>query len=273
MSFNYTEYLLNELNISKAALKFDDFKIRVYEERSFKMPREGNTLVFIVKKLTGSYVFNIKSQPVQIICYSELNTMQVALQILDYFAKTHNNHSFTATWEEKDEDDEVVSYSGLCKEDYDTVVTLRPMIDAETSFKASLYCYGSYTIIEGLSDLEGIKFWYGSGASAYESIHYISASIGYSAVLNTTKVSGQEISTSIKQEAGMVLTMRLMSDDSIFCSVVRQVMAGLDSGNTKFRFGFEPDFGAVLQMDFVLSNATFSTDRVAAPILELTFTR
>lgn len=256
MAFDYENYILNQLNIAKASLGYDDYIIRVSSERRFKMDKTDKTLIFIIKRLTGSYVFNIKTQPVQIICYSELNTMTVGMQILDLFTKNHNNESFTLD-------------SDYIKQNYDTVVTLRPMIQSEVGFKASLYCYGSYVICDGIADLEDLQWL--NASSVYKDINYITAGIGYAAVLNTTKVSGETISTSEKQEAGLTLSISIMNDNSDFCKKVNSIMLG--GTHSKFTFSYKMNGTTYTGVQFVLSQATFTTNKTDAPGLQLTFTR
>ena len=84
---DFKTYLLNELHrIAADELNLDN-KIEVAEYRSFKMPEDKTTLLFVIRYITGSYIGNIKTQPLQIFCYCELNDMQTAYMILDAFAK------------------------------------------------------------------------------------------------------------------------------------------------------------------------------------------
>lgn len=256
--FDYENYLLSELNQARVSLGFEDYKIKIAVERSFKMPSkpDGKLLFFVIKNLTGSYIFDtIHTQPVQIICYSEINSMTVAMQVLDYFVKNHNNTSFY--------DDE----DNLIKQNYDTVVTLRPMIPSEVGFKASLYCYGTYVVNENIADIKNLTYM-------GELVPYTSLGIGYSAVVNTTKVSGEELSTSLKQEAGLVLSITIANyKNNSFCEDVNDVMMGINSGNMQFKFSFDLNTQCYIDLPFILTSATFSTDRENAPTMQLTFTR
>jgi hypothetical protein len=260
MSLKYCDYLLEELNKTKSELHFDDVKIIVAPERSFKMPKEENVLLFIVKQLTGKYTLNTKTQPFQIIVYSELNTFHIAQQILELFVFNHKNGSPDSTFTEN---------GVLIKQDYDTPVALRQFIASETSFKASFYCFGNYVECENLQDIKNVKY---NKYGAITDINYITASIAYGAVLNTTKASGEEISTSMKQEAGMTIQMTLMNDSSDFVKDINKVMLGVLSGNTPFRIAFTLN-DVNYSENFILTDASFNTDRVNAPGLNVVFTR
>lgn len=262
----YENYLLDELNKVRADLKLNEVTIKVIPERSFKLPKEQNVLLFVVKKLTGAFVLNVKTTPVQVICYSELNTFSIAQQICEYFVKLHHQESFHDTIEnEKGEEVEA-----LIKQDYDTPVMLRAILPTDIGFKASMYFFGSYTICEGIADIKNIYMAYRSGVQTrWEEVKYIDTSITYAAVVNTNKVRGQELSTSLKQEAGLTLNMTIMNNDSRFCQRVNSIMLGESSGNSKFRLRFELN-GTTYTKDFTLDNASLSVDRVSAPGLAVT---
>lgn len=257
----YENYLKEELNKCRAQLGLDDVVINVAPERSFKLPKDENQLLFVVKKLTGSYVLNIKTQPVQIICYSELNTFSIAQQIFEYFVLTHKNGSADSTFYED---------TTLIKQDYDTPVALRAILPTDIGFKASFYCYGSYVECANLSDVRDLKWK--KDENDYETPNYISATVSYAAVLNTAKISGKEISTSMKQEAGLNIQVVLMNDNSDFVKQINKIMLGKLSGNTAFTLSFTLN-GEQFEEDFVLADASFATDRVNAPGLNVTFTR
>ena len=261
---NYGEYLLEELNRTRATLGFDNIKIIVSQERSFRMPRDNNVILFIYKELTGNYVLNIKTTPVQIIVWSELNTFDIAKQILDLFIANHKNGSPDSVFYDD---------NTLIKQDYDTSVILKAFTQSETGYRASFYCFGSYVECSGLQDIKNVRFRVASRpAPRYEDINYIDVTLSYSAVLNTSKKSGEEISTSKKQEAGLTLRMTLMNDSSELVKRVNQIMLGELKGNTSFTISFDLNEESY-SLPFVLSDCSFSADRVNAPGLLVTFTR
>ena len=249
----YEDYLLDELNKAKSELGLDNIKIKVVPERSFKLPKDQNILLFVVKQLTGNFVLSVKTTPVQVICYSELNTFDIARQICEFFVKLHHQESF------RNEDDVLI------KQDYDTPVILRPLLPTDIGFKASMYFFGSYTTCNNIADIKNIAMRYRQGIQPrWEDIEYIDASISYAAVLNSNKVRGQEISTSMKQEAGLTLQLSIMNNNSRFCQKVNSVMLGGISGNEEFTLRFDLN-GITYIKTFRLDNVTLSVDRVSAP--------
>lgn len=251
---NYEEYLLNELYIIAPDEKFE-----IVEERSFKLPEDRNTMLVVVKRITGSYTGNILTQPIQIFIYTELNKMQDAFDILDTFSKTHNN------WQS------YIDSTTLLKQNFQTPVSLRNFVNAEEGYRASVYCYGVYVVAENLNDIQKIELSVTIDSKPVNiPVNYLTASIGYAAVLNTTKISGQELSTSMKQESGLTLTLNLIHYNDYFNNVVDGIMAGNTSGNYDFVFILTYSSGAVTY-HMKLDTAVFQTDKQNAPSFNLTF--
>lgn len=251
----YKNYLLDQLNICKAELGFNDFIIRVAKERSYELPKEPNELLFVIKNITGSYVLGIKTQPVQIMCYTQLNTIDIAYQILDLFVKLHHQNQFHEN-------------SNLVKEDYDTPVVLKPFVESSDGFRMSLYAMGSYVICENVADIQ--KLQWKNDNNIYEDINYISADLSYGAVLQTSKISGQQLSTSAKQEAGTTLSITMMNYISDFCKKINQIVFGSVNGNTTFSLLYKIN-DVEYQKDFKLEGVQLSGNRTDAPGLVVSF--
>lgn len=256
MSFDFEDYLYQQLYT-------DGLKIEIAKEHSFKTPEDQDTMLVVIKRLTGTYLGNILSQPVQIFIYSNINNMQVAFNLLDSFAKSHNNIQFKVD-------------GLLLKFNFDSPVALRNFINAEEGYRASVYCYGIYVTCENLQDIDSI--YMDTDDNEWIPVPFLSASLAYSAVLNTTKISGQELSTSIKQEAGLGLTLTVIAtDDNPLVHDALILMMGLSSGNKEFklRISFINDLYVGQQPEditkiFKLSEVAFSTDKQKAPSLNLT---
>lgn len=251
---DYKNYLLNELYNTGV---LDGYKLIITDERSFEMPTESKTLLVVIKRITGSYVGNIKTQPIQLFVYSELNDIQIAFDMLDIYAKTHNNLQQTIK-------------TDLIKENYDTPVALRNFVNSAEGFRASVYMSGVYILCEDISDITDFT-WFNESENKYEEIPYLSASINYAAVLHTTKQSGDELSTSMKQEAGLTLVINLMHTNSDFCKLIDDIMFGDVSGNTSFKFQFNLN-EKQRNIEMKLNTSPFETSKTSAPGITLTFT-
>lgn len=244
---DFENYLKQELyNIAVQELELDN-KIEVVDYRSFKMPEDKTTFLFVIRYLTGGYVGSVKTQPVQIFVYSELNDIENAFLILDIFSKTHNNMQFIL-------DDEFI------KMNFDSPVSMRNFIQSENGYRASVYAFGTYIINENVSDIKNIEI---DGLD----INYINASLAYAAVLNTTKLSGVQLSTSMKQEAGLTLTITLMKENNAFCNNIENIMYGAYSGNRTFSVKLIKNDDTSKTLDFKIDSITYPTSKLAAPVI------
>lgn len=264
----FKEYLLNEL-YSIAQENGIENEINVAEYRSFKMPDNKEDLLFVIKPITGGYVGGVKTQPLQIFCYSQLNNMQSAYLLLDTFAKKHSQFQMVENYI----DDEQNQHSDFIKMNFDTPVSMRNFIQSEEGYRASVYCFGTIIICPDIRDISKIEYYVRTEGSTdiYENIEFLDATLSYGAVLNTTKYAGQELSVSIKQEAGLTLSMTLVNKYNLFCGAVNNVAYGIVAGNTNFRFKITQTSGSIRYVDMKLENAICPSSKTAAPTLTLTF--
>ena len=252
---DFENYLLNEL-YTIANNNGITSKIHVAEYRSFKMPDNPEDLLFVIRYITGNYVGDVKTQPLQIFCYCELNDMASAYLILDEFSKSHNNLQF------KDG-------NNFIKMNFETPVSMRNFIQSETGYRASVYAFGTYIECAGSYDFENISVELND--EEVFNIPYLTATLGYAAVLNTTKMSGQQLNVSIKQEAGITLSMTLMNTNNDFCNKIRSIVKGVESGNYLFKFTFKEDEDNDFELDMRLESVTWPSDKTSASALTLTF--
>lgn len=253
---DFKDYLLNELyRIANDELELD-VKLNVAEFRSFEMPEDKSELLFVIRYITGSYVGNVKTQPLQIFCYSQLNDISTAYLILDAFSKKHNNFQITVD-------------GSFVKMNFETPVSMRNFIQSEEGYRASVYEFGTYIECEDAIDFKEIKLKI-SDSESFE-IPFISASVAYSAVLNTTKISGVQLSKSIKQEAGLSMSMSIMNANNVFCNDIRDIMFNNATGNKDFTFIFVNPDDSTYEITMKLETCTRPTDKSTAPMLQLTF--
>ena len=249
---NFETYLLNELYAIANELGFNN-KIRVAEYRSFQMPEDKTDILFVIRYITGNYVGDIKTQPVQLFAYSELDDIDSVYMILDSFSKKHNNYQTTVD-------------GTFAKFNFETPVSMRNFIQSETGYRASVYVYGSYISCDNVSDIKAL-LW------DDQDIKYLSATLGYTAVLNTTKISGKELSESVKQEAGLTLSLSLMSTTSDFCKKVEDIMYGTEKGNYAFNFTLINNDDTQRELTMRLETSMKPSSKTEAPTLQLTFRR
>ncbi len=255
MEFNYENWLLNALYGCANELGLE-CKIEISSERSFAMPEDKSTLLFIVKRLSGSVLFDsIKVQPVQIICYTEMSTMDKGMQVLDLFTKLYNNNSFTQD-------------GVLIKQTYDTVVSLRPFVATENSFRASLYTYGSITSMNGIADISEVQ-WYDSDTGEWLDVKPITFGLSYVCAPNTQNVSNSNLSTTEPQDAALTISISLIQNDSKLVKTLNYIAVGLiKQRKIKFRFKLQ---GTTIVHDTIMTTQGLTSTLTDAPSLSLVF--
>ena len=261
MEFDYENWLLNALYGCAGELGIE-CKIEISSERSFAMPEDKSTLLFIVKRLSGSVLFDsIKVQPVQIICYTEMATMDKGMQILDLFTKLYNNNQFTEN-------------DILIKQTYDTVVSLKPFVATENSFRASLYTYGTVTLMEGLADIEDFSWWNDeleadSNGEKWEKLKPVSIVLAYSCVPNIQKSTTSNLSTTEPQEASLSITLGILQRKTDFCKLVNMIGTG-QLPQQKFKFKFKLQ-GYDIIHEAIMTTHGLNYSTTDAPALSLVF--
>ena len=83
----------------------------------------------------------------------------------------------------------------------------------------------------------------------------------------------EQLSKSLKQEAGITLSINLMNTDSEFCQIIRNIMRGQEQGNHTFRFEFTENNDDKFELEMKLDTVTLPSDKTSAPMLQLNFRR
>ena len=88
----YKEWLRDRLVECKNALDFNNYNIEVYNEQDYAKNRsiKAKTMTVIVKFLSSAMVFNVKTQPIQMLVITEENSISVANTILTSFSERYN---------------------------------------------------------------------------------------------------------------------------------------------------------------------------------------
>ena len=144
---------------------------------------------------------------------------------------------------------------------------MRNFIQSEIGYRASVYSFGSYIECEDAIIINKIEYEYAT--NKFFEIPFISASLNYTAVLNTVKFSNQQLSQSMKKEAGLSLVINLVDSDNGFCTMVRAILYGNNPGNTDFKFRITDNDTHSITMK--LETAILPTDKQSAQLLQLTF--
>lgn len=137
MSFNFENYLLQELN---------NDKIVVLKEQLFAKNGEfdPNKIYVVVKYLTSSIEYGAETQPVQLLVLSEQNGLQEAKEIFDTYTQTHNwlSGKFGNTF---------------VKQQYSSPVVMSNFNEAAYGYRSVLYVSATLFLLNNLMDITDLK--------------------------------------------------------------------------------------------------------------------
>lgn len=200
------------------------YKFQVVEEASFANPDEtAKTIIVVVKYLTGIIMSSSIAYPVQFMVYAEANGIEVARYILDTFATTKNMTAFIRNFK-------------YYKQTYSTTVVMSQFNPGPDGFRGMLYLSGTLVVTENILDIAYIKVM-------GKKITTNSVTISYNAQPDNQRVEGQEINTTLKHSASVMLQFDTISIDDVadgtavenrFYTALKNLRNGTISGNTTF---------------------------------------
>ena len=250
----YKEWLRNRLVECKNALDFNNYNIEVYNEQDYAKNRsiKAKTMTVIVKFLSSAMVFNVKTQPIQMLVITEENSISVANTILTSFSERYN---FKVE----------IDGSTYVKHMYATPAVLSNFNLIGIGLRTVLYVNTTLFILEDVMDITDLKV---DG----KKINAISATIGYAMTGDTQPFDGGYAKTE-KSFATFVLTVNVPCIKSDFAEKCVKIMnqSSQDKGNEDFVFDFK--VGEIPFNDFSMKlvGATLSTAINNVPSLQMSF--
>jgi hypothetical protein len=200
------------------------YTFKVVEEASFADPDEtAKTILVVVKYLTGIIMSSSVAYPVQLMVYAEANGIEVARYILDTFATTKSMTAFIRTFK-------------YYKQTYSTSVVMSQFNPGPDGFRGMIYLSGTLVVTENIMDIAYIKVM-------GKTITTNSVSISYNAQPDNQRVEGQEINTTLKHSASVMIQFDTINIDDVadgtlsqnrFYTALKNLRNGSISGNTTF---------------------------------------
>jgi hypothetical protein len=200
------------------------YTFKVVEEASFADPDEtSKSILVVVKYLTGIIMSSSVAYPLQLMVYSEANGMEVARYILDTFATTKSMTSFIRNFK-------------YYKQTYSTSVVMSQFNPGPDGFRGMIYLSGTLVVTENIMDIAYIKVM-------GKRITTNSVSISYNAQPDNQRVEGQEINTTLKHSASVMIQFDTINIDDVadgtllanrFYTALKNLRNGTISGNTTF---------------------------------------
>ena len=250
----YKEWLKNRLVECKNALDFKDYNIEVYNEQDYAKNRsiKAKTMTVIVKFLSSTMVFNVKTQPIQMLVITEENSISVANTILTSFAERYN---FKVE----------IDGSTYVKHMYATPAVLSNFNLIGIGLRTVLYVNTTLFILEDVMDITDLEV---DG----EKIDAISATIGYTMTGDSQPFDSGYAKTE-KSFATFVMTVNVSCTKNAFTEKCVKIMnqSSEEKGNEDFVFNFK--VGEIPFNNFVMKlvGATLSTAINNVPALQMSF--
>ncbi len=251
---NYKDWLRNRLIECKNALDFNDYNIEVYNEQDYAKNRsiKAKTMTVIVKFLSSTMVFNVKTQPIQMLVITEENSISVANTILTNFAEKYNFNVIS------DENTYV-------KHMYATPAVLSNFNLIGIGLRTVLYVNTTLFILEDVMDITDLEI---DG----KKIDAISATIGYTMSGDTQPFDGGYARTE-KSFSTFVITVNVSCTKNAFTEKCVKIMnqSSEAKGNEDFVFNFK--VGEIPFNNFIMKliGATLSTAINNVPSLQMSF--
>lgn len=182
MSFNFENYLLQELN---------NDKIVVLSEQLFVKNGEfdSNKIYVVVKYLSSSIEYGAETQPLQILVLSEQNGLQEAKELFDEFTISHNWRAGTFN-------------NTFVKQQYSSPVVMSNFNEAAYGMRSVLYVSATLFIMDGVSDVEDLQI---NGVS----IKPLTFDWSYQMTGNTQPISNEKIASTTKNISTFQATLSL----------------------------------------------------------------
>lgn len=255
MKWDFETFLTEQLNIINNEKGYG-LNFEISNEQAFAKLKsfDPNTIYIIIKYLGSSIEYDIETQPIQIMCIAEQNSLDLSRDILDTYAKKFN-------WSVKLD----LETGFYLKQEYSSPVVLSNFNSVGYGYRSVIYLTATFYMMENVIDLEELEIDEG---------HYkpLSFSLTYQMAGNTQPVGDEYLSKTVKNSSTLSISMTVQMLNNDFVNKVLQIANGDLSGNTEFDFSFyigDNLFSAGLK----LISLAFATAPNNVPTIQLGFMR
>lgn len=258
----YKEWLFNRLIEIKNSLDFNDFNIEVFDEQDYAKHRsiKPKTITVVIKFLSSTMVFSVKTQPIQMLVFTEENGLGVANSIITKFTETYNFNV-------------IPDGATYVKHMYATPAVLSNFNLIGIGLRTVLYVNTTLFILDDVMDITNLQVEI-SGVNNGDpiDIDMISATIGYTMTGDSQPFSSGHAIT-VKNFSTFVMTINVSCVKTPFTQRCVEIMRGNSSGkgNESFVFNFNIGDIAFASISMKLTGATITTAVNNVPSLQLSF--
>lgn len=241
MNWNYNDFLTEKLTIIARDLGYNG-EILVSDELAFTKAKSysENTIYFVVKRLTSIITNETETQPIQIICLCEQNSLVNATSILNQFVDENN-------WKIIETNETNIK----AKQEYSKPVVISNFDEVGFGYRSVIYLTGNIFLIRNLLDVETIDI---NGVS-FKPLNF---SWNYSMTPNTQQEHGDNLSSSVKTVSVVSVSFSVSPSSNNFLARVINIAKGTTTGNENFEISF--NFGSYeISYDMKLIEFSFDT--------------
>ena len=232
--FDYEEYLrekLNQINITRGY----NLTIEVASEQAFVKIKTflPDTIYVMIKKLATTYMYDVLTQPIQLMILAEQNQMETTKKLVDEFTNSYN-------WLSEIVEGTSGNYTYV-KQQYSNAVVINNFNVVGWGYRTMLYITGDLAIMENVCDISAtIDNVVKRGSILVDSneVKPLTFNISYNMTGNTQPIGTERIATTEKTMSTLSIAMSVQMIGSSFVNKVLGIMNGTTSGNELFNFTF-----------------------------------
>ena len=257
MSFNYGNYLMEKLEEIKQDLSLN-INVNVVSEQAFIKMKDfkPNNVYVIIKMLTASLSYEGKTQPVQLLCLSEENSLKESQELLNAFTERLNWSCFY-------DDDTFI------KQTYTNPVVLSNFEEIAIGFRSVLYVTGTLFILEDVVDVKELTI-------DNNVVNASTFTFNYSMTPNTQQIASEKFATSVKSVSAIVCSLVVPLID---CDLTDKIIGIISNdanytGNENFIIKWKMNSSSFnFSFNMKLTSAQIVTAPNQVPSLTLSFAR
>lgn len=254
---SYKDTLLNGLNQLLIDFDMPEYKIKVYDEKSYQDEVvESKTISVVIKYLTGTILYTSTVLPLQFMLMAEENSIEVAKMLIDSYAQQNNFKSITID-------------GNFVKQAFSTSAVVNNFNPVGSGFRSILFMSATMTITGSVADISSLII-------DNVDTKFINASISYNANPDNQPFPGAFLNTSVKQFSNFSFSVQVPFTNSAFCTKVVNIMRGNTSGNTKFTMVFTLSTSPTVisfTQELLMINSVFNTTAGDLPTIQISFVR
>lgn len=266
--FDYESYLREKLNVINNTRGLG-LQIEIANEQAFMKYKSytPDTIYVVIKKLGTTYMYDVLTQPIQLMIFAEQNQFDKTKALIDEFTNTYNWLSET-----------IAGINGnftYVKQQYSNAVVVNNFNVVGWGYRTMLYVTGDLAIMENVADVSAtINNVVERGKILVDNheVKPLTFNIAYTMTGNTQPTQQDKIATTMKTQATFSVAMSIQMVSSDFLNKILDITNGTTNGNEEFVFNFSINSKAY-NIALKLTSCQITTSPNNIPTIQLGFMR